>query len=123
VPQARLRLQCPDIGGGFGNKRRPAYLLVCALLARRAGRPVKFLEDRRENLTALMHAAGGVMYVALAYRADGTLLGLSIRDVTDEGKNLVSPAQHNLIKLGNIANGYRIPDAVAVGDVAELDEV
>jgi len=29
--------------------------------------------------------------------------------VTDEGKNLVSPAQHNLIKLGNIANGYRIP--------------
>jgi len=109
VPQARLRLQCPDIGGGFGNKRRPAYLLICALLARRAGRPVKFLEDRRENLTALMHAAGGVMHVALAYRADGTLLGLSIRDVTDEGKNLVSPAQHNLIKLGNIANGYRIP--------------
>ena len=109
VPQARLRLQCPDIGGGFGNKRRPAYLLICALLARRAGRPVKFLEDRRENLTALMHAAGGVMHVALAYRADGTLLGLSVRDVTDEGKNLVSPAQHNLIKLGNIANGYRIP--------------
>ncbi len=109
VPQARLRLQCPDIGGGVGNKRRPAYLLVCALLARRAGRPVKFLEDRRESLTALMHAAGGVMHVALAYRADGTLLGLSVRDVTDEGKNLVSPAQHNLIKLGNIANGYRIP--------------
>jgi 2-furoyl-CoA dehydrogenase large subunit len=109
VPQARIRLTCPDIGGGFGNKRRPAYLLVCALLARRAGRPVKYLEDRRENLAALMHAASGVMHLALAYRADGTLLGLSVRDVTDEGKNLVSPAQHNLIKLGNIANGYRIP--------------
>jgi len=109
VPQARIRLTCPDIGGGFGNKRRPAYLLICALLARRAGRPVKYLEDRRENLGALMHAASGVMHVALAYRADGTLLGLSVRDVTDEGKNLVSPAQHNLIKLGNIANGYRIP--------------
>jgi 2-furoyl-CoA dehydrogenase large subunit len=109
VPQARLRLACPDIGGGFGNKRRPAYLLICALLARRAGRPVKFLEDRRESLSALMHAASGVMRVALAYRADGTLLGLSVQDVTDEGKNLVSPAQHNLIKLGNIANGYRIP--------------
>jgi 2-furoyl-CoA dehydrogenase large subunit len=70
---------------------------------------VKFLEDRRENLTALMHAAGGAMHLALAYRADGTVLGLSVRDVADEGKNLVSPAQHNLIKLGNIANGYRIP--------------
>jgi len=108
VPQSRLRLTCPDIGGGFGNKRRPAWLLVCALLAKRTGRPVKFVEDRRESLTALMHAAGGVMEVALAYRADGTLLGLSVRDVTDEGKNLVSPTQHNLIKLGTIANGYRL---------------
>jgi 2-furoyl-CoA dehydrogenase large subunit len=108
VPQSRIRLVCPDIGGGFGNKRRPAYLLVCALLARRTGRPVKFVEDRRESLSALMHAASGVMHVALAYRADGTLLGLRVRDVTDEGKNLVSPTQHNLIKLGTIANGYRI---------------
>jgi 2-furoyl-CoA dehydrogenase large subunit len=108
VPQSRLRLLTPDIGGAFGNKRRPAYLLVCALLARRAGRPVKYLEDRLENLAALMHACNGVMDVELAYRADGTVLALRVRDVADEGKNLVSPAQHNLIKLGNIVNGYRI---------------
>ena len=109
VPQTRLRLACPDVGGAFGNKRRPAYLLVCALLAKAAGRPVKFVEDRRESLTALMHACNGVMDVELAYRADGTVLGLRVGDVADEGKNLVSPTQHNLIKLGNIANGYRIP--------------
>jgi 2-furoyl-CoA dehydrogenase large subunit len=109
VPQSRIRLSCPDIGGGFGNKRRPAYLLICALLARRAGRPVKWIEDRAENLTALMHACNGVMDVELAHAADGTLLALSVRDVTDEGKNLITPTQHNLIKLGNIANGYRIP--------------
>src|SRR5262245_15071310 len=108
VPQSRLRLICPDIGGAFGNKRRPAYLLVCALLARRARRPVKYVEDRRENLTALMHACNGVMDVELAYTNDGTVLGLGVRDIADEGKNLVSPTQHNLIKLGNIANGYRI---------------
>jgi len=108
VPQSRLRLICPDIGGAFGNKRRPAYLLVCALLARKARRPVKYVEDRRENLTALMHACNGIMDVELAYRSDGTVLALSVRDVADEGKNLVSPTQHNLIKLGNIANGYRI---------------
>ncbi len=108
VPQSRLRLACPDIGGAFGNKRRPAYLLVCALLARKSGRPVKWIEDRLENLGALMHAANGVMETELAYRADGTVLGLRVRDIVDEGKNLVSPTQHNLIKLGNIANGYRI---------------
>jgi 2-furoyl-CoA dehydrogenase large subunit len=109
VPQSRVRLRCPDIGGGFGNKRRPAYLLVCALLARKTGRPVKWIEDRIENLTALMHACNGVMDVELAYRADGTVLALAVRDVADEGKNLLTPTQHNLIKLGNIANGYRIP--------------
>jgi len=109
VPQARVRLSCPDIGGGFGNKRRPAYLLTCALLARQSGRPVKWIEDRIENLTALMHACNGIMDVELAYRADGTVLALSVRDIADEGKNLITPAQHNLIKLGNIANGYRIP--------------
>ncbi len=108
VPQSRLRLIVPDVGGGFGNKRRPAYLLICALLARKTGRPVKWVEDRLENLAALMHAAGGVMDLELAYRADGTVLALRVRDVTDEGKNLVSPTQHNLIKLGNIGNGYRI---------------
>jgi 2-furoyl-CoA dehydrogenase large subunit len=109
VPQSRIRLSCPDIGGAFGNKRRPAYLLICALLARMSGRPVKWIEDRIENLTALMHACNGVMDVELAYAADGTLLALSVRDVADEGKNLLTPTQHNLIKLGNIANGYRIP--------------
>jgi 2-furoyl-CoA dehydrogenase large subunit len=108
VPQSRLRLICPDIGGAFGNKRRPAYLLVCALLARKARRPVKWIEDRVENLTALMHTCNGVMDVELAYRHDGTVLALRVRDIADEGKNLVSSAQHNLIKLGNIANGYRI---------------
>jgi 2-furoyl-CoA dehydrogenase large subunit len=108
VPQSRLRLICPDIGGAFGNKRRPAYLLVCALLARKSGRPVKWIEDRIENLTALMHACNGVMDVELAYQKDGTVLALRVRDIADEGKNLVSPTQHNLIKLGNIANGYRI---------------
>ncbi len=108
VPQSRLRLITPDIGGAFGNKRRPAYLLACALLARHAGRPVKYVEDRLENLSALMHACNGVMDVELAYRADGVVLALRVRDVADEGKNLVSPAQHNLIKLGTIVNGYRI---------------
>ncbi len=108
VTQSRVRLCCPEIGGAFGNKRRPAYLLVCALLAGKSGRPVKWIEDRLENLTALMHACNGVMDIELAYRGDGTVLAIRVRDIADEGKNLVSPTQHNLIKLGNIVNGYRI---------------
>jgi 2-furoyl-CoA dehydrogenase large subunit len=82
VPQARVRLSCPDIGGAFGNKRRPAYLLICALLARKAGRPVKWIEDRIENLTALMHACNGIMDVELGYRADGTSRA-RVRDIRE----------------------------------------
>ena len=108
LSEAQIRLICTDIGGGFGNKRRPAYIVAVSLLAMATGRPVKFLEDRRENLTALMHACDGVMYIDAAVQRDGTVLALQIRDYADEGTNLISPAQHSLLKLGNMVNNYRI---------------
>ena len=108
VPMSRLRLLALDVGGGFGNKRKAPLLILAALLARRAGRPVKYVEDRRESLTALAHAANGVMDVSLAVGADGRFLALTLRDVVDEGANLQNPTLHNLLKLGNIVNCYRI---------------
>jgi 2-furoyl-CoA dehydrogenase large subunit len=108
LSEAQIRLLTPDIGGGFGNKRRPAYIVAVALLAMATGRPVKYIEDRRENLTALMQSCDGVMYVEAAVRRDGTVLGVKIRDYADEGTNLISPSQHSLLKLGNMVNNYRI---------------
>ena len=108
VPQNRLRLLALDIGGGFGNKRKAPYLILAALLARATGRPVKYVEDRRENLAALAHAANGVMEAALALDGDGRFLAIALRDVVDEGANLQNPTLHSLLKLGNIVNCYRI---------------
>ncbi|HBH03684.1 MAG TPA: hypothetical protein DDZ42_17480, partial [Candidatus Rokubacteria bacterium] len=108
VPQNRLRLLALDIGGGFGNKRKAPYLILAALLARATDRPVKYVEDRRENLAALAHAANGVMEAALALDADGRFLAIALRDVVDEGANLQNPTLHSLLKLGNIVNCYRI---------------
>jgi len=108
ISQGSLHLIAPEVGGGFGNKRRAAYLILAALLARRAGHPVKFVEDRREHLMALMHAANGVMTAEAAVRRDGTVLALRVRDVVDEGNNLVNPTLHSLLKLGNIVNAYGI---------------
>ena len=108
VPQNRLRLLALDIGGGFGNKRKAPYLILAALLARATGRPVKYVEDRRENLLALAHAANGVMEAALALDGDGRFLAIALRDVVDEGCNLQNPTLHSLLKLGNIVNCYRI---------------
>jgi 2-furoyl-CoA dehydrogenase large subunit len=108
LSEAQVRLLTPDIGGGFGNKRRPAYIVAVALLAMATGRPVKYIEDRRENLMALMQACNGVMDLEAAVRRDGTVLALKIRDLADEGTNLISPSQHSLLKLGNMVNTYRI---------------
>ncbi|MFQ5693298.1 MAG: xanthine dehydrogenase family protein molybdopterin-binding subunit, partial [Nitrospinota bacterium] len=109
VSQARIRLVIPDIGGGFGNKRRAPYLLLAALLSKKSGRPVKWIEDRRENLMALMHACNGVMEVEAAFNRDGKVLALKIRDWADEGNNLANPTVHSLLKMGTLTNCYRIP--------------
>jgi 2-furoyl-CoA dehydrogenase large subunit len=109
IPQSRLRLLAPEIGGGFGNKRKAPYLTLAALLARAAGRPVKYIEDRRENLSALIHAANGVLDLTLALDADARFLAVLVEDVVDEGANLLNPTLHSLLKLTNITNCYRIP--------------
>lgn len=108
LPQSRIRLVAPDIGGGFGNKRKATYLTIAALLARQTGRPVKYIEDRRESLTGLVHAANQVMDLSLALDRDGTILGMSVRDVVDEGANILNPTIHSVLKLTNMLNCYRI---------------
>lgn len=52
LPERRLRVVSPDVGGGFGSKNRmmPEEIMVCAA-ALKTGRPVRWIEDRRENIT------------------------------------------------------------------------
>ncbi len=85
-PEHHIRVVAPDVGGGFGQK---GHLFpeeaVSAYLARRLGRPVKWIEDRRENLSASLHAKQQVVQAALAVRQDGTILGIRGRFVGDVG--------------------------------------
>ncbi|MBV8086366.1 MAG: molybdopterin-dependent oxidoreductase, partial [Chloroflexi bacterium] len=71
-------------------------------------RPVKWIEDRRENLTALMHSADGYIHTELAIDGDGHFTAIRVRDVVDEGDNLVNPTLHTLLKFTNLVNAYRI---------------
>jgi aerobic carbon-monoxide dehydrogenase large subunit len=74
------------VGGGFGLK---AHLfgeeVLAAFLSRRLGRPVKWIEDRREHLTASLHAKQQVVYGELALKQDGTILGITGRFISDVG--------------------------------------
>lgn len=108
LSQTQIRFITADIGGGFGNKRKPPYLVLAALLSKLAGRPVQFIEDRRENLMGLVHACNGVMDLEVAVGESGRLLGVKVRDIADEGLNVLNPTVHSLLKLGNVTNCYEI---------------
>lgn len=107
VSPGQIRLIVPPMGGAFGNKVRPLFIIAAALLARKAERPVKWIEDRRESLLALGHAADGVMEMSAAVKADGTVLAIKFRNIENEGAGVDFAGRHNLLMLSNIANCYR----------------
>lgn len=86
LPPYAIHVINADVGGGFGTK--VDFLgeeLVAAHLAMRYGRPVKWIEDRSENLQAQVHGRGQINEVEAAYTADGRVLGLRVRTVADLG--------------------------------------
>ncbi len=75
-----------EVGGAFGAKT--IFLgeeIIAAVLAKRHARPVKWIEDRSENLQAHMHGRGQINYVEAAYTSDGHLLGLKVQILGDVG--------------------------------------
>lgn len=86
LPESKVRIISPDIGGGFGNKVGvyPGY--VCAIVASIVlGRPVKWVEDRIENLTTTAFARDYHMVGELAATPDGRITGLRVEVVADHG--------------------------------------
>jgi len=113
LPESRVRVIVPDTGGGFGQKMHvmPEDLAVAAL-ARAVARPVKWTETRRENLQAASHAREGRMELEAAADADGVLLGLRARLLSDAGAYHIYPLTQALEPLGTAAilpGPYRTP--------------
>jgi carbon-monoxide dehydrogenase large subunit len=86
LPEQSIRVIAPDVGGGFGVKQDvyPEEVVV-ALLARRAHRPVKWVETRREHLCTAVHAREQWHAMEVAVRGDGTILGMRAEVVCDQG--------------------------------------
>jgi aerobic carbon-monoxide dehydrogenase large subunit len=86
IPEDRLRVVAPDVGGGFGSKLQVygEEALVLAL-AKRLGRPVKWVETRSEHMTTSHHGRDQINYVTLGAKRDGTLTALRVRIVADLG--------------------------------------
>ena len=112
LPHARVRIITPDVGGGFGLKMQvfPEDVALGAL-SRRLGRPVKWIEERRENLVAASQARGQRTTVELAAAADGTVLALRSRVMSDNGAYHAYPTTGVLEPLGTASimpGPYRI---------------
>ena len=86
LPESRIHLFEPDVGGGFGARGEifPEDILV-PFAAMRVGRPVKWIEDRREHFLGIHHSREQYHEVTLALRRDGTILGLHDRFAVDMG--------------------------------------
>ena len=86
VPEHKIRVISPDVGGGFGNKVPvyPGY--ICAIVgSMMTGRPVKWMEDRSENLMSTSFARDYHMHGEIAASRDGRILGLRAKVLGDHG--------------------------------------
>jgi 2-furoyl-CoA dehydrogenase large subunit len=111
MPQHKVRVIVPgDIGGGFGTKSSLyPYMALIGLAAIKAGVPVKWIEDRRENLTASSSHADRVAYLEVAARRDGTVLAMRNRTIDNVGAYIRTPEPANLFARFSAMTGpYRI---------------
>lgn len=94
VPEARIRVVAPSVGGGFGSKLNVyAEELLCLALARRLRRPVRWSEERAEASQATIQGRGQVQEIELAADAEGRVQAVRVRLLADMGAylQLVTP--------------------------------
>jgi 2-furoyl-CoA dehydrogenase large subunit len=111
VPGNRMRLRTPpDSGGSFGVKQGVfPYIVLIGAASRLAGRPVKWIEDRLEHLTASVSATNRATTLSAAVSADGEILALDWDQIEDCGAHLRAPEPATLYRMhGNLTGAYNI---------------
>ena len=113
MPLDQLRVITPDVGGGFGAKigSDPDHAVVAAA-ARALGRPVRWVENRSENMVAMTQGRGQLLTVTLGGRRDGTLLAYRLDVLQDAGA---------YPRLGAVLPSLTLLMAPAVYDIPKLE--
>jgi aerobic carbon-monoxide dehydrogenase large subunit len=94
IPETKLRVIAPDVGGGFGSKLNVyAEEALCLVLARRLGLPIKWTEERSENYVATIHGRDVLQEIELAATEEGKITAVRVRLTAAMGAymQLVSP--------------------------------
>jgi carbon-monoxide dehydrogenase large subunit len=113
LPETKIRCVTPRIGGGFGTKiyLYPEYVLMAAL-AEKLGRPVKWVESRRENYVATTHGRDHVTYLRVGAKRDGTITALDAKTYANLGGVLstIAPGIPTTLYGRMLSGSYRIPN-------------
>jgi aerobic carbon-monoxide dehydrogenase large subunit len=116
LPEHKIRVIAPDIGGGFGNKVPiyPGY--VCAIVASLViGKPVKWMEDRTENLVSTGFARDYVMKADIAATKEGKILAVRTNVLADHGafNGVAAPTKYPAGFFGVFTGSYDLEAAYA----------
>ena len=111
IPENKLRVITPEVGGGFGSKLNVyAEEALLGWISMQLGKPAKWIESRRENVQATIHGRAQVGTVEVGCKNDGTITGLRYNVVADLGAyhQLLTPAIPTLTGL-MLSGAYKIP--------------
>jgi aerobic carbon-monoxide dehydrogenase large subunit len=111
VAEYSVRVVTPEVGGGFGSKLNVyAEEALAGHLAMKLGKPVKWIESRRENFQGTIHGRDQIAYMELAVKRDGRVLGMRCRIIADLGAyyQLLTPLVPTLTGL-MMCGCYKIP--------------
>ena len=119
LPEHKIRVISPDIGGGFGNKVGiyPGYVLaiVGSIVT---GKPVKWVEDRAENLMSTSFARDYHMHGEIAATRDGKILAVRVNVLADHGafNNTAQPTKFPGRLLPRLHRQLRLPGCALQGE-------
>ena len=111
IPENKLRVITPEVGGGFGSKLNVyGEEALVGWISMQLAKPVKWIETRRENFQATIHGRGQVGNIEVAFKNDGTITGLRYNVFADLGAyhQLLTPAIPTLTGL-MLSGAYKIP--------------
>ncbi len=116
LPEDTVRVVAPDVGGGFGGKGQvyPEDMLVPAV-ARRLGRPVKWIETRREHFLTASADRDQVHDARMGLKRDGTIVALETTFTRDHGAYPTLGEAITLNTINHLVGPYRIPNYRALG--------
>ena len=90
IPESKMRVIAPEVGGGFGSKLQVyPEEAICLVVARKLGLPVKWVEERSENYLATHHGRGVIQDIEVAATEEGKLLGVRAHTFADMGAYLM----------------------------------